>query len=107
MGAHHSSSAATAAAVASCSCEDSGPSYDTDKVIPAANASSVPPSPMPVLARPETFEEKLYRKVSVYYLLFDHSFELLLLELVFTLKQPCLSVNWTRCTGEMNSPIKT
>ena len=62
MGAHHSSSAATAAAVASC--EDGGPSYDTDKTIPAANASSVPPSPMPVLARPETFEEKLYRKVS-------------------------------------------
>lgn len=57
MGAHHSSSAA----VASC---DDGPSYDTDKTIPAANASSVPPSPMPVLARPETFEEKLYRKVS-------------------------------------------
>lgn len=58
MGAHHSSSAAAVA-----SCEDSGPSYDTDKTIPAANASSVPPSPMPVLARPETFEEKLYRKV--------------------------------------------
>ena len=65
MGAHHSSSAAASAAVTAC--EDSGPSYDTDKAIPAA--SSVPPSPMPVLARPETFEEKLYRKVSSLYLL--------------------------------------
>ena len=64
MGATHSTPFTSTA-----SCESSndggGPSYEPDSNIPSAAASSVPPAPMPVLARPETFEEKLYRKVSV------------------------------------------
>mmetsp|Transcript_24419 Transcript_24419/g.36992 ORF Transcript_24419/g.36992 Transcript_24419/m.36992 type:complete len:148 (+) Transcript_24419:78-521(+) len=61
MGATHSTPFTSTA-----SCESSkdggGPSYEPDSNIPSAAASSVPPAPMPVLARPETFEEKLYRK---------------------------------------------
>lgn len=62
MGATHSHT--TAASCESSSNDGGGPSYEPDSKIPAAAASSVPPGPMPVLARPETFEEKLYRKVS-------------------------------------------
>lgn len=68
MGAHYSTSSSSSAAAAP-SCESSddvggSPSYEPDKFIPSGAASIVPSSPMPVLARPETFEEKLYRKVS-------------------------------------------
>jgi hypothetical protein len=71
MGAAHSTPF-TSITTTTASCDSSndgsggngGPSYEPDSKIPAAAASSVPPGPMPVLARPETFEEKLYRKVS-------------------------------------------
>ncbi|KAL7497560.1 hypothetical protein ACHAWT_006102 [Skeletonema menzelii] len=63
MGAIHSTPSFSSA-TASCESNDgsSGPSYEPDSKIPSGAASSVPPAPMPVLARPETFEEKLYRK---------------------------------------------
>lgn len=67
MGASHStpSTSTSPATTASCEANDGGgPSYEPDSKIPSGAASSVPPAPMPVLARPETFEEKLYRKVS-------------------------------------------
>lgn len=78
MGATHSSPFFnSSAATASCESNDGGgPSYETDEKIPAADSSSVPPAPMPTLARPETFEEKLYRKVSekCWYVLTWHCF---------------------------------
>mmetsp|Transcript_13298 Transcript_13298/g.21826 ORF Transcript_13298/g.21826 Transcript_13298/m.21826 type:complete len:150 (+) Transcript_13298:78-527(+) len=63
MGAIHSTPSFSSA-TASCESNDgsSGPSYEPDSKIPSGAASSVPPAPMPVLSRPETFEEKLYRK---------------------------------------------
>lgn len=67
MGASHSTPFASSSSATTASCEANdggGPSYEPDSKIPSGSASSVPPAPMPVLARPETFEEKLYRKVS-------------------------------------------
>ena len=69
MGATHSTasfSSATAACENDSGSSGGGPSYEPDTQIPSGSASSVPPAPMPVLARPETFEEKLYRKVSCF-----------------------------------------
>ena len=64
MGATHSTSTSSSTTTSCESNDGGGPSYEPDSKIPSGAASSVPPAPMPVLARPETFEEKLYRKVS-------------------------------------------
>lgn len=65
MGAHYSSTRSSF--TADCAADD-GPGSADPRLMASRNASSpiVPPAPMPQLMRPETFEEKLYRKVCVY-----------------------------------------
>jgi hypothetical protein len=64
MGAHYSSTRSSF--TADCAADD-GPGSADPRLMSSRNASSpiVPPTPMPQLMRPETFEEKLYRKVCV------------------------------------------
>jgi hypothetical protein len=63
MGAHHSSTRSSSF-TADCAADD-GPGSADPRLMSSRNAMSpiVPPAPMPQLMRPETFEEKLYRKV--------------------------------------------
>ena len=66
MGARHSTSAACEAAKddASSAFEPGGNApIDPSLTNSNARAPIVPPRPMPQLMRPETFDEKLYRKV--------------------------------------------
>jgi hypothetical protein len=67
MGAHHSTQSFTADCSAVAASPDDGPGSADPRLMSSRNASSpiVPPAPMPQLMRPETFEEKLYRKVCV------------------------------------------
>ena len=72
MGANHSISANCEASskdgsVNSSAFEPGGDSNDAPPLQPENPIkTSIPPAPMPQLMRPETFEEKLYRKVCIF-----------------------------------------